>query len=241
MEEIFKDEVLEETIPEDTSIEENTEENTEDEGKVINFQNAVEGMKLKDVVEQQETQLDKILAGVKKLPRFVAEVASKNTIRGLPNNKVGDIFWSQMDKCAWIIESKDNKKITLRKLDETASISTGMSIYDMTKAISSREELFNWEDKEAVDKLIVRYLEWKKDIPDKYFLLFGIDIGYVTLFKETDGGLFNGIKEAVQSIGELISLDFEDEKKQIEVWIRTAKDPAALLYLTAFDTGLWEV
>jgi hypothetical protein len=217
------------------------EEIKTDDGKVINFGDMVGAMKVKDVAAQQGAQVQKIHDGVKKLPRFVGDVASKNTIRGLPNNKVGDIFWSELDDCAWVIGSKEKDRIVLHKLDETASISTGMSIYDMTKAISSRETLFNWEDKEAVDKLTIRYLEWKKNIPDKFFLLFGIDLGYVTLFENVEGGLLGGIKEAVGSIGELISLDFEDDKKQIEVWVRTRSDPAALLYLTAFDKGLWKV
>jgi hypothetical protein len=239
MEEIFKDEVQ---IPDEVVVapkEVEAPEPVADGEKVINFGEFADALKKKEVLAQQAVLADRIHEGVKKLPKFVGDVASKNTIRGLPNTKVGDIYWSEMDKQPYVVINKDDKKVTLQELNSTASLSAGITIYEITKDISSKEPLVNWEDKEAVDKLIVDFLEWKKEIKDKYFLLVGLDIQYVTVFKEEEGTLFNGVKEAIQEVGELISMDFEGS--DVEIWIRTNKEAAALLYLIPYDKGLWLV
>lgn len=196
----------------------------------------------------------KLKAQLSLMPQYRGEVSSKNNIRVLPNLRRGEIFWVSLDHAPFVVADIDTDKhgktrVVIKKLDETATISTGMTIYDMNKGIVGKEPLLNWEDKETIDKLAQRLCEWFAEDGDSFYLLYGRDIHYVTLFnsmtfRPKDNFLFE-LKGLLSEVGDIISLDFDclgDESQHcVEIWMRTADSPAELLYLMPFDKGVVEI
>lgn len=200
--------------------------------------------KLEKTDKNLETLKDRRREAVRALPQFRGEVPSKNFIRQLPKVEVGEIFWVEMDGMSYVVANKkENGNLTIKALDEYATISTGITIYDMNKAIVSKEKLFRWKDEEEVKKLTERLQQWVDDRGNTYYLLYGRDIHYVSLIRN-DGLLSaastNTIFDTVQNVGNLISMDFNeaDGNEAVEIWVRTKESPAELLYLLPYDRGL---
>lgn len=197
-------------------------------------------------VDIEEPQVDEELLArkkeaIKQLPKFRGEVYSKNNIRSLPDTNTGDIFWVESDNMAYIVADKDKKKITIKALDETATISTGMTIFEMNKKIISREPLFDFEDEAAVKELKDKFLTWINEKQDTYFLAYGRDIHYVSLFEVdcyAEDDAFDIFIETIGNVGKLISMDFDEYEASIEIWIRTADSRAELMYLFPYDQGI---
>lgn len=188
------------------------------------------------------------------LSQYRGEVISKNNIRLLPNLRRGEIFWVNMDHGPYVVadvgpDKKGNIRVVIKKLDETATLSTGMTIFDMNKGIVAKEPLMDWEDKENAAKLAQRMCEWFAEDGDSFYLLYGRDIHYVTLFnsmtfRPKDNFLYE-LKGILGEVGDIISLDFDclgDESQHcVEIWVRTPDSPAELLYLMPFDKGVIEI
>ena len=154
--------------------------------KVVDFATAKTKHDLA-ALNQKEEKTNRIKEAIKKLPGYRGDVPSKNTIRGLPDLKPGQIFWVEMDKKAYVVAALNGKKVTIKALDETASVSTNMTIYDMNKSIVSKEPLYDLE--KDPDNLADRITVWFNEDcpPNTYYLLYGRDIHYVTLIKTPDG------------------------------------------------------
>lgn len=211
---------------------------------VIDFTAAKE--KFTAPTPEQSALQEKRKEAISKLPRYRGEVPSKNVIRGLPNVVPGEIFWVTGDNKAYIVAEKDHKKMTIKALDETATVSTGMTIFDMNKAIISKEPLFDFEDGEAHDALIDRFMQFfLKDCNDEFYLLYGRDIHYLSLFRdvhkdERGRSTMQVLFEALKNVGDLISVDFNNSDGEVsaEIWVRTADSKAELLYLFPYDKGV---
>lgn len=186
------------------------------------------------------------------MPQYRGEVLSKNNIRMLPNLKRGEIFWVSMDHAPFVVadvdlDKKGHTRVVIRKLDETATISTGMTIFDMNKGIIAKEALLDWNDKEVIEPLAKRLCEWFSEDGDSFYLLYGRDIHYVTLFnsyttRDKSNFLYE-LKGILGEVGDIISLDFDniEGSHSVEIWVRTADSPAELLYLMPFDKGVIEI
>ena len=189
---------------------------------------------------------------VQALPQYMGEVSSKNQLRRMSGLAVGQIYWVSLDEEAWVVAEMNETESTLRKLDENASISTGLSIYDMNKTMVAQEPLFDFSDKDAINKLTDDVLNWFKTTGAEYFLMYGRTLHYFTLFKrEDDGGCaferdgecaeaFLVLIEMIETVGDLISIDFNtiESEKCLEIWIRTDKSLAEQLYLFPYDLGV---
>lgn len=216
--------------------------------KVIQFPGAAE-----ELVPTPDTEREKKLkTQLSLMPQYRGEVSSKNNIRMLPDLKRGEIFWVNLDHAPYVVadidlDKKGHTRVVIKKLDETATISTGMTIFDMNKNIISKEPLLDWDDKENIEKLAARLCEWFSEGGDSFYLLYGRDIHYVTLFnsmttRSKDMFLYE-LKGILSEVGDIISLDFDciEGSHCVEIWIRTANSPAELLYLMPFDKGVIEI
>lgn len=203
---------------------------------------------------ERETLNNRRREAIKKLSKYRGEVQSKNTIRQLPDVEVGQIFWVEMDNKAYIVAEKSAKKMTIKALDENASISTGMTIFEMNKSIISKEPVFDWTNEEAVNELENRVSKWfNEEARSQYYLLYGRDIHYVSLFNVEKRGdnmeysvgahATQDIRNVLGAIGEVISFDFNTASGEvcIEIWIRTADSKAELLYMFPYDNGLIKI
>lgn len=202
-------------------------------------------------VEINEELQAKRRAAIEKLPGYRGVVGSKNSIRQLPDVKAGEIFWVTMDGKAYLVAEKDKKKITIKALDETATISTGITIFDMNKGLVSKEPLFNMEDEAQLGALKERLWEWfHEDTDAQFYLLYGRDINYLTLFHAPNRAEdrlaviqspeLDFLLESLGNVGALISMDFNtsDGETAVEIWLRTERNPAELLYLFPYDKGV---
>lgn len=224
--------------------------------KIIQFPTATSGyaaVEQPEVKPVETTDREKKLKGqLSLLPQYRGEVGSKNNIRMLPGLKRGEIFWVNMDHGAYVVadvdkDKKGHTRVVIKKLDETATISTGMTIYDMNKGIIAKEPLLDWEDKENIEKLAKRFCEWFSEDGDAFYLMYGRDIHYVTLFnsyttRPKDNFLYE-LKGILAEVGDIISLDFDNIEgaHSVEIWVRTPDSPAELLYLMPFDKGVIEI
>lgn len=184
-----------------------------------------------------------------KLDGYRGEVNSKTNIRQLPDVKKGDVFWVDMDSETVVVSGFDKKLKTpiLQPIDLGGSFSMGMTLYDLNKSVISKEPLFDWNNKEEVEKLKETVNSWYNKInqDNKYFLLYGREIHYFTLIHKIteDGDLFNNLKEMLEVFSNLISIDVADTDKEnkLEIWVRTEFEKAELLYLFPYDEGLCEI
>lgn len=178
----------------------------------------------------------KKIEALSKLPNWRGIIRSRNNIRQLPNIKQGEIFWVELDKKPYIISEIKNDKATIIPLDENATISTGITVFEMNKTIVSKEPLFDLKNEEKVQELEKQFNDWISAKTNRFFLLFGRDIHYFSLFKQEKGLRLPLFLDVLESVGKLISLEFNNDA--IEIWIRTDTSPAELLYLIPFDEAI---
>ena len=198
-----------------------------------------------DLIAKQEAdeKEQKKKEAIATLPHYRGEVPSKNTIRNLPNVLPGEIFWVSMDHKPYVVADRDGKKITLKALDETASVSTGLTIFDMNKRLVAKEPVMDLNAPGVHGELTAKIIDWLADNTDtKVFLMYGRDLHYVSLFVK-DGEIANAetIIEMASEVGELISMDFDTGvagEHCIEIWVRTADSDAELMYFFPYDNGV---
>lgn len=193
-----------------------------------------------EALENKE-RIEKIRERIKKLPQYRGEVITKNNIRNLKEVSKGEVFWVSSENKAYVVSDKDKKKIELKALDETATISTGLTIYDMNKAIVSKEPTLDLSKGTVMNKLIDGLMDWFGKRLATYYLAYGRDVHYVTMFKNSASNSFNEasaqlVIDTIAAVGDIISMDYEEDR--IEVWIRTKNSKAELIYIMPYDKGL---
>lgn len=193
-----------------------------------------------EALENKE-RIEKVHERIKALPQYRGEVITKNNIRNLKEVSKGEIFWVSSENKAYVVSDKDKKKIELKALDETATISTGLTIYDMNKAIVSKEPILDLSKGTVMNKLIDGLMDWFGKRLATYYLAYGRDVHYVTMFKNSANNSFNEasaqlVVDTIAAVGDIISMDYEDDR--IEVWIRTKDSKAELIYIMPYDDGL---
>lgn len=193
-----------------------------------------------EALENKE-RIEKVHERIKELPQYRGEVITKNNIRNLKEVSKGEIFWVSSENKAYVVSDKDKKKIELKALDETATISTGLTIYDMNKAIVSKEPTLDLSKGIVMNKLIDGLMDWFGKRLATYYLAYGRDVHYVTMFKNSASNSFNEasaqlVVDTIAAVGDIISMDYEDDR--IEVWIRTKDSKAELIYIMPYDNGL---
>lgn len=193
-----------------------------------------------EALENKE-RIEKVHERIKELPQYRGEVITKNNIRNLKEVSKGEIFWVSSENKAYVVSDKDKKKIELKALDETATISTGLTIYDMNKAIVSKESTLDLSKGTVMNKLIDGLMDWFGKRLATYYLAYGRDVHYVTMFKNSASNSFNEasaqlVVDTIAAVGDIISMDYEEDR--IEVWIRTKDSKAELIYIMPYDDGL---
>ncbi len=193
-----------------------------------------------EALENKE-RIEKVHERIKELPQYRGEVITKNNIRNLKEVSKGEIFWVSSENKAYVVSDKDKKKIELKALDETATISTGLTIYDMNKAIVSKEPTLDLSKGTVMNKLIDGLIDWFGKRLATYYLAYGRDVHYVTMFKNSASNSFNEasaqlVVDTIAAVGDIISMDYEEDR--IEVWIRTKDSKAELIYIMPYDDGL---
>ena len=110
-----------------------------------------------------------------------------------------------------------------------------MGLYDMNKQIIA--QLPTLED--VTDKIDMINV-YKTDTENQYYMLYGKEISYFTLFKISPTGYENlgiNVIECLNDIGDIKAIDMTEAQDAIEMWV-TNEDGPTCLYLFPYDSGL---
>ena len=112
-----------------------------------------------------------------------------------------------------------------------------LNLYDLNKQIIGQLADFT---EEQVNDLNAAINIWRGARDNKYYLLYGKEIGYFTLFQEDnnkkeDYGLGEGVIECLSSFEAIKEYDINEDA--IEIWVKT-EDDVTVLYLFGYDAGV---
>ena len=110
-----------------------------------------------------------------------------------------------------------------------------MGLYDMNKQIIAQLPTLTTND--LLEKLpLVEELHNKYN--NEYYMLYGKEISYFTLFKLKEIESFpHEAIDCLQNIGPIKAIDLTEDKDAIEAWVM-ADDEATCLYLFPYDMGV---
>ena len=110
-----------------------------------------------------------------------------------------------------------------------------MGLYDMNKQIIAQLPTLTTND--LLEKLpLVEELHNKYN--NEYYMLYGKEISYFTLFKLKQVESFpHEAIDCLQNIGPIKAIDLTEDKDAIEAWVM-ADDDATCLYLFPYDMGV---
>lgn len=111
-----------------------------------------------------------------------------------------------------------------------------LGIYDINKQIIAQlPDLIDW------DKVETTLNNFETDWNNEYYMLYGKEISYFTLFKIKEATAFGReVIEVVKNIGPVKAMDLTETADAIEVWV-IYKDEPTCLYLFPYDMGIVQV
>ena len=119
-----------------------------------------------------------------------------------------------------------------------------MSLYDMNKQIIKQLGDLSEEQIEAVLNIFEEYSSIAKQ---EYYLLYGKEISYFTLFhydefgEGSHGGFGELVIECLTNIGPIYSISLTEAKDAIEIWVLPeGSEDVTCLYLFGYDSGVVE-
>ncbi len=174
------------------------------------------------------------------------KVANVNILKALPNHENGEVAYVENEDCYYIFNNDDWYPY---KADYTSS-GLKLSLYELNKSVVSQLPVFNKEAWDGAEKIVndwfSRQLDQEKK--PKYFMLYGKDISYFTVFRRVSAGadyddLFTGLKDVLADLGDVYAIDPTEDDGAIEVWIRYIDedrdiDDIVCLYLFIYDEGV---
>lgn len=108
-----------------------------------------------------------------------------------------------------------------------------LNLYDLNKNI-----LVNFPALEEAD--ILKPLK-DFDFTGEYYLLYGKEIGYFTLFKRESTATESFHKifiECLENIGEVVACDITEDETALEIWVKLPEESVTILYLFNYDAGV---
>lgn len=111
-----------------------------------------------------------------------------------------------------------------------------MNLYDLNSSII--EQLPTITDFTQPREVINNY---KHMTENQYYMLYGKDISYFTIFRIEEKGecenLGAAVIECILNVGEVKAVDLTEDKTSVEIWVMN-QDKAICLYLFPYDTGI---
>ena len=154
--------------------------------------------------------------------------ADLSQIRYTP--KEGEIMQNTADDKFYIWKSDNWMLINMD------SSGINMGLYDMNKQIIAQlPELTDLEDKYyTINNLHAKFNNF-------YYMMYGKEISYFTLFKIVDPTYFGGdVVDCLKNIGTIKAIDFTEAQDAIEIWVENEDGPTCL-YLFPYDSGVVQV
>lgn len=118
-------------------------------------------------------------------------------------------------------------------------LDTNMNLYDLNKLIISQIPSLSQdallEKKDVINALHAKY-------NNSYYMLYGKEISYFTLFKIIDPAYFNyDVFDCLKHLGgDIKAMDLTEDSDAVEIWIEIEQNPTCL-YLFPYDSGVVNV
>ena len=166
----------------------------------------------------------------------------------LPNHTEGEVaYCSNEDK--YYIYINDELKWQPYNISMNSS-GLNMNLYELNKSVVSQLPVFDenaWNGSEKIfNDWFFRQMN-KKQKP-RYFMLYGRDISYFTVFRRVSGTadfttFFAALRDILNSVGDVYAIDPVEDDSAIEIWVRYIDeeqkiDEMTCLYLFNYDEGV---
>jgi hypothetical protein len=114
-----------------------------------------------------------------------------------------------------------------------------MSLYEMNRQLINQLPDYNEEAWGGAEEILKEYLEKH---PNSYYMMYGRELNYFTVFHKENGAeftnLFGAVKACLDSVGGVRSFDFDGEAA-IEIWVKPeVASTVTCLYLFPYDDGV---
>ena len=111
-----------------------------------------------------------------------------------------------------------------------------MELYDINKQIIAQLPTLT-ELKDKIDLINLIHTDYK----NQYYMLYGKEISYFTLFKIINPDPFGAdVIDCLNNLGEIKAIDLTENKDALEIWVIYGDEPTCL-YLFPYDVGLVRV
>jgi hypothetical protein len=175
-----------------------------------------------------------IINDKKKLPLDYNTAMNKEEIFKISNPYEGEVAYANDTNETYLY--KDNKWEAMPNKVKIEGEGLKMNLYDLNCSII--DQLPSLEDFTDAEVTIEQY---KTLTGNEYYMLYGKDISYFTLFRIFPDGEFDALGQAVieclSNVGEIKSIDLTENKDAIEIWVKT-NEQVTCLYLFAYDNGV---
>ena len=142
----------------------------------------------------------------------------------------GETAYVKKDKCGYVYH--DDKWV---KIDTDGS-GLKMNLYEINKSIYSQMDPLEDDSLEYLKRDI------DKRLTGNYYLLYGREISYFTLFErknETGETLGEVVLDCLKTFDKIYSYEFRDNEQTVEIWVHNEKDNlATALYLFDYKDGV---
>lgn len=166
-------------------------------------------------------------------PRFRGSFTSK-IIKALPNCQEGETVFNTDTQKGMVYKKGKWEEIRME------GQGLNMNLYDLNKSIVAQlPDITDFNEK------IELINEFYQTSNNQYYMLYGKEISYFTVFTEQDD--FNG--DNVQSLGinvidclnafkSVKSIDYTENKDAIEIWVSDEENNVTCLYFFPYDNGV---
>lgn len=112
-----------------------------------------------------------------------------------------------------------------------------MGLYDMNKQIISQMPILEDFEK-AMDDIWTLYETYH----NKYFMLYGKEISYFTVFKIVEPWLLGEeVLDCCLNVGLVKAMDLTEAGDAVEIWVQPQDGEPTCLYLFPYDSGIVQV
>lgn len=162
----------------------------------------------------------------------ILKVQSHAVLNALKNHQEGEVAFCEDEQQYYIYKDGQWMKVEANMTGDGLQL----NLYDLNKQIM--EQLPNFDEEKIKDFKAALEI-WKTPKADKYYMLYGREIGYFTLFvednDEDDNLLSDSVMECLESFEGIKEYDMSGDA--VEIWVK-AEEGVTVLYLFGYDAGV---
>ena len=162
----------------------------------------------------------------------VLKVQNYTVLNALKNHQEGEVAYCEDEKQHYIFKDGEWRKVEAKMMADGLQL----NLYDLNKQVI--EQLPDFNDEQIKDFKAALEI-WKTPKADKYYMLYGKEISYFTLFvednDEDDNLLSDSVMECLENFEAIKEYDMSGDA--VEIWVKT-EEGVTVLYLFGYDAGV---